>query len=137
MAAYICHKFHHHHAQSDAEAAGRVLLAMMKELDASTPKELFKKISIVSGFPACKIVLMESAILSPRVLELLNFTEVHQRHAEVLARATGEHFNIFKILRIDHYEVRTHSPVFGGLLDPKGSHGQEGEHFCGFSSQGS
>ena len=62
--------------------------------------------------------------LSPRISELLSFTKTHQRHAKALARATGQHFNIFKILRIGHLEVKTHSPILGALLDPKGSHEQ-------------
>ena len=36
-------KFNHHHAQADAEAAGRVLLAMMRHANAATPRELLKK----------------------------------------------------------------------------------------------
>ena len=43
LAAHIGHEFHHHHAQSDAEAAGRVLLAMMKQVSANTPSELLQK----------------------------------------------------------------------------------------------
>lgn len=58
------------------------------------------------------------------VLDLLRFTETHQRHAEALARATGEHFNIFNILRVGHLEVTTHTPILAELLNPKGSHGQ-------------
>jgi DNA polymerase-3 subunit epsilon len=46
LAAHIGHKFHHHHAQADAEAAGRVLLAMMKQVDAKTPAELLQKAGI-------------------------------------------------------------------------------------------
>ena len=61
---------------------------------------------------------------SPRVFDLLEFAKVERRHSEALARATGEHFNIFKILGIGHYEVRTHSPISGDLLNPMGSHGQ-------------
>jgi DNA polymerase-3 subunit epsilon len=49
LAAHIGHAFHHHHAQSDAEAAGRVLLAMMKHANANTPSELLQKICIVPG----------------------------------------------------------------------------------------
>ena len=67
---------------------------------------------------------MSTTLISPRVLELLRFTEAHQWHTEALARATGEHFNIFHILRIGHLEVKTHSPILGDLLNPKGSHGQ-------------
>lgn len=36
LAAHIGHKFQHHHAQSDAETAGRVLLAIMKQTNANT-----------------------------------------------------------------------------------------------------
>ena len=43
MATHIGHEFNHHHAQSDAEAAGRVLLAMMKHTNANTPRELLQK----------------------------------------------------------------------------------------------
>ena len=43
LAVHIGHEFHHHHAQSDAEAAGRVLLAMMKYVNANTPRELLQK----------------------------------------------------------------------------------------------
>jgi DNA polymerase-3 subunit epsilon len=43
LAAHIGHEFHHHHAQSDAEAAGRVLLAMMKHANVNTPSELLQK----------------------------------------------------------------------------------------------
>jgi DNA polymerase-3 subunit epsilon len=47
LAAHIDHEFHHHHAQSDAEAAGRVLLAMMKYLSARTPAKLLQKAGMV------------------------------------------------------------------------------------------
>jgi len=47
LAAHIGHELHHHHAQSDAEAAGRVLLAMMKHANANTPSELFQKAGLV------------------------------------------------------------------------------------------
>lgn len=60
----------------------------------------------------------------PRAFELLRFAETQQRHADALARATGGHFNIFQILRVGHLEVRTHSPILGELLNPKGRHGQ-------------
>jgi DNA polymerase III subunit epsilon len=40
VAAHIGHEFQHHHAQSDAEAAGRVLLAMMGYLKTSSLQEL-------------------------------------------------------------------------------------------------
>jgi len=66
----------------------------------------------------------KSTEISPRVVELLRFTESHQRHTEALARATGEHFNIFQILGIGRLEVTTHSPMLAELLNPKGHHGQ-------------
>jgi DNA polymerase-3 subunit epsilon len=42
LAAHIGHEFHYHHAQSDAEAADRVLLTMMKRANADTPSELLQ-----------------------------------------------------------------------------------------------
>lgn len=67
---------------------------------------------------------MSTTSTSPRVLELLRFTETHRRHTEALARATGEHFNIFNVLSVGHLEVKTHSPILAELLNPMGSHGQ-------------
>lgn len=59
-----------------------------------------------------------------RSLALLSHADAHQRHAQALARATGEHYNIFKILGIGHYEVLTHSPMLADLLSPNGAHCQ-------------
>ena len=47
LTAHIGHQFNHHHAQADAEAAGRVLLAMMKQVNATTPRELLRKTDVV------------------------------------------------------------------------------------------
>lgn len=38
---------------------------------------------------------------------------------------TGEHFNVFKILKLESSEVRMHSAFIAELLNPKGSHGQK------------
>ena len=52
LAAHIGHVFNHHHAQADAEAAGRVLLAMMKYANVTTWKDLSLKTAIkLSHFP--------------------------------------------------------------------------------------
>ena len=48
LTAHIDHQFNHHHAQADAEAAGRVLLAMMRHLNASTARELLQKLGMES-----------------------------------------------------------------------------------------
>jgi DNA polymerase III subunit epsilon len=47
LTAHIGHEFNHHHAQSDAEAAGRVLLEMMKQMDANTASELLQKAGVL------------------------------------------------------------------------------------------
>ena len=39
--------------------------------------------------------------------------------------ASGDFFNVFSILRMKHYEVRTHSPFLAELLNPNGSHGKK------------
>ena len=46
LAEHIGHQFKHHHAQADAEAAGCVMLAMMKQMNASTACELFEKAEV-------------------------------------------------------------------------------------------
>lgn len=42
VAAHIGHEFHHHHAQADAEAAGRILLEAMKQTHTHAPPELMQ-----------------------------------------------------------------------------------------------
>jgi DNA polymerase-3 subunit epsilon len=49
VAAHIRHEFSHHHAQADAEAAGRVLLAMARELSARTLADLVEKTGVAVG----------------------------------------------------------------------------------------
>ena len=44
----------------------------------------------------------------------------------------AETFNIFRILKIAHYEVTTHSPILRELLDSQGSHGQGNVFFIEF-----
>ena len=46
-----------------------------------------------------------------------------RRTQEKLALLSGENFNIFRILRLESREVRTHSAFLGELLNPAGSHG--------------
>lgn len=58
-----------------------------------------------------------ASILLAHVRELIG-------HRRELLRATGEHFNIFQILGVGHYEVSTHSAMLCNLLSPSGSHGQ-------------
>ena len=48
VAAHIGHKFNHHHAQEDAEAAGCVMLAMMKQARANAPAELIPQVDMAS-----------------------------------------------------------------------------------------
>ncbi len=48
VAGHIGHEFQHHHAKSDAEAAGRVLLAIMKQVSAETLNELLEKADLES-----------------------------------------------------------------------------------------
>jgi hypothetical protein len=47
-----------------------------------------------------------------------------RRLSEVYQKEFARNFNIFRILRLSHYEVRTHSAFLADLLDPNGTHGQ-------------
>jgi|GEM_PF-1818032 len=49
LAEHIGHQFHHHNARDDARAAGRVLLEMMKKMDAKPLSELLHKAEIVAS----------------------------------------------------------------------------------------
>lgn len=44
------------------------------------------------------------------------------RYDDELQKTSGQNFNIFDILSIGHYEVKTHSPFIGELLNPNGRH---------------
>lgn len=53
-----------------------------------------------------------------------NISQIISKHS-ALAEATGEKFNVFRILGLESAEVRTHSSFLSELLNSKGSHGQE------------
>ncbi|MGC8559876.1 MAG: exonuclease domain-containing protein [Phycisphaerae bacterium] len=46
LCAHIGHRGNHHHAGADAEAAGRLLLAMMAATKTATPRALAKKVGL-------------------------------------------------------------------------------------------
>lgn len=48
LAAHIGHQFEHHNALADAEAAGRILLAMMDEKKVRTPRALAETVGVGS-----------------------------------------------------------------------------------------
>ena len=45
------------------------------------------------------------------------------REQDQRKRETGEDFNVFEIIKVGRFEVKTHSPMIGELLNPKGRHG--------------
>jgi hypothetical protein len=67
---------------------------------------------------------MSDVSLQQRGLQLLSLAKTIRHYEEALTQASGERFNLFNILHVGHYEVRTHSPMLAELLNPKGSHGQ-------------
>ena len=46
VAAHVGHQFQHHHANADAEAAGRILLAMMREKGVVEPRALAQLVGV-------------------------------------------------------------------------------------------
>jgi PD-(D/E)XK nuclease superfamily len=58
------------------------------------------------------------------IQSLLTHLSVIQKKYDEIAELTGENFNIFKVLKMEAREVRTHSAFLSELLNPKGSHGQ-------------
>jgi hypothetical protein len=67
---------------------------------------------------------MSDVSLLHRSQHLLSLAKTIRHYEEALTQANGERFNLFNILHVGHYEVRTHSPMLAELLNPKGSHGQ-------------
>ena len=67
---------------------------------------------------------MSSAATLTSVNQLLSLGRIMRHYEDALAKAQGEHFNLFEILHIGHYEVSTHSPLLAELLNPAGTHGQ-------------
>jgi hypothetical protein len=67
---------------------------------------------------------MSAPVLHERAEQLLAFSRNLCRVETLLGRNSGERFNVFRILRIQRFETRTHSPLLRALLDPKGDHGQ-------------
>ena len=56
---------------------------------------------------------------------LLNQVSAIARTQKKLALLSGENFNVFRILKLESREVRTHSAFLGELLNPAGSHGMQ------------
>jgi hypothetical protein len=67
---------------------------------------------------------MNDADIISRAQNILSLSRTIRHYEESLAQAQGTHFNLFEILHIGHYEVRTHSPIIAELLNPTGTHGQ-------------
>ena len=49
--------------------------------------------------------------------------KINEKYEEI-KKLKGENFNIFSILKLERYEVQTHSNFIHELLNPKGSHNQ-------------
>jgi hypothetical protein len=82
-------------------------------------------VAVVEGPPqAGRIVSMNDNGLQSRGQSLLSLARTIRHYEAALNRAQGENFNLFDILHVGHYEVRTHSPILAELLNPQGSHGQ-------------
>ena len=58
------------------------------------------------------------------VQNLLTQVSIISEKYDAIAKLTGENFNIFKILKMETREVKTHSAFLAELLNPKGSHEQ-------------
>ncbi len=55
---------------------------------------------------------------------LLHQVNAISKKYDEIAELTGENFNVFRILKLETNEVRTHSAFIAELLNPKGTHGR-------------
>ena len=67
---------------------------------------------------------MKNKVASRRISKVLRQIKRLKDKYDELAAVTGEHFNVFSILRIKRKEVITHTPMLAELLNPHGSHHQ-------------
>lgn len=56
---------------------------------------------------------------------LLDQASALSKRYKHISELTGENFNIFRILKLESAEVKTHSAFIAELLNPQGSHGQK------------
>jgi hypothetical protein len=63
-----------------------------------------------------------------KVKEVISKTKMLLKQEEKIRLLKGEDFNLFKILKVEHFENNTHSAFIAELLNPKGSH-QKGNTF--------
>lgn len=56
------------------------------------------------------------------IQQLLNQVGTISKTYDLVAKSTGENFNLFRILGMETAEVKTHSRFLAELLNPKGSH---------------
>lgn len=59
------------------------------------------------------------------ITQLLDKVSLISQKYDAIAKASGEKFNIFSIMRMERNEVKTHSRFIAELLNPKGRHGQD------------
>lgn len=62
--------------------------------------------------------------ITDKISNVLKQVRLLKNKYDKLAAVTGEHFNIFSILRIKRKEVITHTPILAELLNPHGLHHQ-------------
>lgn len=59
-----------------------------------------------------------------KIKNLLQQVSIISKKYDQIAKLTGENFNIFSVMNMEHNEVYTHSAIIGELLNSNGSHGQ-------------
>lgn len=70
-----------------------------------------------------------------QINQLLNDTSILSKAYEILAKSTGEDFNIFSILQMEYDENFTHSSFIAELLRKEGGHKQGNDFFKLFCKQ--
>lgn len=62
--------------------------------------------------------------MKDQVLDFVRYVSTLSAQRDKILQATGEKFNIFRVLNLSTSETRTHSAFLAELFNPKGSHGQ-------------
>ena len=105
-------------------------------IDASLP-QLAEVADFFARFQAVRAeaAIQEATAFASRFAGFKTSFQQVKAAAQKQAKEEAPAFNLFYVLGVSHYEVRTHSAFLAHLLDPAGSHGQQYTFLTSFLNQ--
>ena len=106
-------------------------------MPAADPPQLAEFATFFARFQAvqAEAATQEATAFASRFAQFKTSFQQVKAAAQKQAREEAPAFNLFYVLGVSHYEVRTHSAFLAHLLDPAGSHGQQYAFLASFLDQ--